>query len=30
MPRYSKYFIIYNFYVTILLSYSSTIGNTFY
>ena len=30
MPRYSKYFIIYNFCVIILLLYSSTVGDTFY
>ena len=30
MPRYSKYSVICSFCVTILLSYSSTVGDTFY
>ena len=30
IPRYFKYFIIYNFYVMILLLYLSTVGDTFY
>ena len=30
IPRYSKYFVVYNFYVTILLLYSNIIEDTFY
>ena len=30
IPHYSKYFVTYNFYVTILLLHLSIIGNTFY
>ena len=29
MPRYFKYFVIYNFYVMILLLYSSIVGDIF-
>ena len=30
ISRYSKYFVICNFYVMILLLYLNTVGNTFY
>ena len=30
IPRYSKYFITYSFYITISLLYLSTVGDIFY